>query len=107
MDCHAIQSRPYSHCPDSLDEEWSGDADPAMVAARVLLLLILMMKIIDHWHIPDEAFLISGYIHEGAHPVSDVMLPKSRHPQFGFVRMSCEGTRRTVWRLVWRRALQK
>jgi len=29
-----------------------------MVVAGVLLLLILMMKIIDHWHIPDRAFLI-------------------------------------------------
>lgn len=100
MDRHSIQSRPYSHCPDSLDEGWFGDADPAMVVARVLLLLILMMKIIDHWHIPDGAFLISGYICKGAHPVSDIVLPKSRHPQFGFIRMWCEGTRRTVWRIV-------
>jgi len=41
-----------------------------------------------------------------AHPVSDIMLPESRHPQCGLSlfnncshsRMSCEGTRRTVWR---------
>ena len=36
----------------------SGYADTAIVVAEVLLLLILMMKIIDHWHIPDGTFLI-------------------------------------------------
>ena len=89
----------------ALRSRWSGDADTGMI---VLLLLILMMKIIDHWHIPDRASLIGAryVIHEGAHPVSDITLRKNRHPQFGFslfnscshVSVSCHGTSRTVWR---------
>jgi len=40
----------------ALRSGWSGDADTAMIVAGVLLLLILMMKILDHWHIPDGGF---------------------------------------------------
>jgi hypothetical protein len=44
----------------ALRRGWSGDAGTAMIMAGVLLLLILMMKMIDHWHIPDRASLIGA-----------------------------------------------
>ena len=50
--------------------------------AVLAVVLILTVKVIDHWHIPDVVFFIGAWhiIHEGAHPVSYIKLPKSRHP---------------------------
>ena len=45
----------------ALRSGWSGDADTAKIVAEVLLLLILMMEIIDHWHIPTG---LSSSVHD-------------------------------------------